>query len=189
MQVMETLLADLGRPVVRRFYELALAASDVIALCALDDNQRVVGWVMGCQDPGALHTQLKKPLHWFALRMLAVLFTRPRVVIQLLLSLITFRSINSALGDGIELTYIGVSPSVQGKGVGKALLESFLATVRQRKIQKVLLTVETDNTSALNLYQRAGFVVINSYQEGEYHRHRLELTLDPSTDGSPLDKR
>jgi ribosomal protein S18 acetylase RimI-like enzyme len=179
MQVMKTLLADLGRPFVKRFYERALVAGDAIALCAVDDNQSVIGWVMGCQDPGALHAQLKKPLPWFALRMLEVLLTRPRVFIQLLLSLVTARSVNSGLGGGIELTYIGVSPSAQGKGVGKALLGSFLETVRQKNIPKVLLTVETDNDSALRLYHQAGFVVINSYQEGEYHRHRLELIVDP----------
>jgi len=39
------------------------------------------------------------------------------------------------------------------------------------------LSVETDNQPALALYTKTGFRILHTFQEGAYHRHRMEYRL------------
>jgi ribosomal-protein-alanine N-acetyltransferase len=56
--------------------------------------------------------------------------------------------------DLAEVQTIGVRPQLQGRGIGRALLDNLLAAAADRR---VLLEVRTDNTAALSLYTAAGF--------------------------------
>lgn len=56
-----------------------------------------------------------------------------------------------------EVYVLGVDPSAQGTGLGGVLLDTGLAYLHDRGCTEVLLYVESDNTVALRLYQRAGF--------------------------------
>jgi mycothiol synthase len=70
-----------------------------------------------------------------------------------------------------EVYVIGVSPDAQGLGLGKILLQLGLASLQERGCTEVLLYVDGDNTTALRLYERAGF-----------HPHDLDVqwrSVDP----------
>jgi mycothiol synthase len=56
-----------------------------------------------------------------------------------------------------EVYVIGVSPGAQGLGLGKVLLQLGLASLQERGCTEVLLYVDGDNTTAMRLYERAGF--------------------------------
>jgi ribosomal protein S18 acetylase RimI-like enzyme len=45
----------------------------------------------------------------------------------------------------------------QGRGLGYELLRQSLELLRQREVKKVSLTVTSENTPALALYERMGF--------------------------------
>ncbi len=49
---------------------------------------------------------------------------------------------------------IGVHPAMQGRGLGRALLDALLVQAADRR---VLLEVRTDNEAAIALYQSSGF--------------------------------
>lgn len=61
------------------------------------------------------------------------------------------------LGDEAEVHTIGVRPSAQGAGIGRALLQDLLARAGARR---VLLEVRTDNAPAIALYESEGFVIL-----------------------------
>ncbi|MQA77794.1 MAG: mycothiol synthase [Streptosporangiales bacterium] len=61
--------------------------------------------------------------------------------------------------DGVgEVYVIGVDPGEQGTGLGKVLLLTGLAHLRDRGLDTVTLYVESDNTAAVGLYRKLGFV-------------------------------
>ena len=107
--------------------------------------------------------------------MIRVLIKRPHVMKQLLSSLGSAAPPMPA--DAIELTYLGVDLSARRQGVGRELLHMFTRAAREAKYHMVVLSVESENRSAIALYTRAGFKIIDTFAEGSFHRHRMELTL------------
>ena len=175
--VMETLLSDLGLPIVARFYQLAADDEKVIGFCALQENN-VIGWVVGSPHPQVLNEKLRKPFYWFVIQMLRVLFTRPTLLVQLYISALSAREEEIALGSNeIELTYIGVAPEARGQKTGFVLLQKFVDACRKNGYHKIRLSVETDNVSAISLYQKDGFQITETVLEGSYERHRMKLDL------------
>ena len=175
--VMHTLLSDLGLPFVWRYYQIAQLDPEVIGLCAVSAASEIFGWVMGSPHPDRITSQLRLPLAWFVPQMSRITLARPLVLWQLISSI--FSASNHAnIKDGmVELTYIGVAADQRGKGVGEGLLLEFIETSRSRGYYSVVLSVESENSAAISLYEKAGFKVIDSFSEGHYRRHRMELIL------------
>ena len=174
-RVMHSLLSDLGLPVIERYYQLASKDSTVIGGCALSESGSLLGWAVGSSNPNQRNGRLREPLLWFISQMFRVLITRPRVTGQVLASI---RIAAAPLPIGaIELTYLGVEPSARRQGVGREILRSFLQVAQDAKYRSVVLSVEAENKEAIALYTRAGFRTIDTFTEGRYHRHRMELTL------------
>jgi ribosomal-protein-alanine N-acetyltransferase len=61
------------------------------------------------------------------------------------------------VGDQAEMLTMAVWPRYRRSGVGRALLEAALATVRLRGAAAMFLEVREDNGAARALYARAGF--------------------------------
>ena len=173
--VMHTLLSDLGLPIVTKYYQVARSDLSVVGICALDASSKILGWAIGSPDPAAINTRLRAPLPWFLLQMLRVAATRPMVFKQLISSVFTSSAQMEA--DAIELTYIGVASSQQGKGLGRALLKKFVEESRLKGYHSVVLSVEDENKAAVALYEKAGFHITRSFTEGHFQRHRMELIL------------
>ena len=174
-QGLHSLLADLGLPFVERYYQIVRAEPGVIGFCAVSKSGEPLGWAVGSSKPEQVNGRLREPLIWFAWHMLRVVFTRPRVLGQLFSSL---RTASAPVPEGaVELTYIGVDPSVHGRGVGRALLDAFTQAARVAGYRSAVLSVEAENAAAIALYTKAGFEVTASFTEGSFHRHRMELKL------------
>lgn len=175
--VMHTLLADLGLPVVRRYYEICQSEPSVIGLCAVSPGREILGWAVGSPHPDALNARLRHPLAWFAGQMLQLAFTRPGIFWQLITSALSSSSQMETEPGVIELTYIGVDPSARGQGVATALLKAFSEAARAAEYRSVVLSVETDNSEAVALYTKAGFKITKTFTEGRFERHRMELVF------------
>lgn len=63
-------------------------------------------------------------------------------------------------GDVVQVMTIGVRETLQGRGVGRALLGAILTQAVDLGAGAVLLEVRVDNARAIDLYERAGFVVL-----------------------------
>ncbi len=67
-----------------------------------------------------------------------------------------------------------VSNGARGKGVGKALMEGILIEINQKEsIRKAVLGVNQEQTAAVELYRRSGFVVSGEREEvqGDGKKH------------------
>lgn len=62
--------------------------------------------------------------------------------------------------DEAHLLNVAVSAEMQGRGLGRFLLEQLLACARGLSMESVLLEVRPSNTRALEIYQRYGFAQI-----------------------------
>jgi ribosomal protein S18 acetylase RimI-like enzyme len=175
--VMHTLLSDLGIPFVSRYYQIAKADSQVIGLCERSASGHILGWAMGSPHPDRINAQLRSPLIWFALQVFRVMAARPRVLWQLISSVLSASSQAELKSDAVELTYIGVAPDQRGRGLGKKLLSAFIEASRSKGYHSVILSVEKENLPAVSLYEKAGFKIVKTFSEGRYQRHRMELML------------
>jgi ribosomal protein S18 acetylase RimI-like enzyme len=174
--IMHTLLSDLGLPMVLRYYQIARSDLSVIGITAIDSSNEIIGWAIGSSHPDKINLRLRTPLVWFAVQMLRVAFTRPLVFGQLISSVLS-SSNETTKSNSIELTYIGVASDYRGKGLGKKLLSAFIETSHSNGYHLVVLSVEKENETAIALYKQAGFKIIQTFSEGRYERHRMELTL------------
>lgn len=174
---MHTLLSDLGLPIVLRYYQVAQNDPSVIGLCALSPSGELLGWALGSPHPDEINSRLRMPLPWFLFQMLRLVLTHPLAIWQLTSAVLRSSHKPEMKNDAIELTYIGVALHQRDKGIGKELLGAFLEASRSRGYHSVLLSVETLNSPAITLYEKAGFRVIKTYSEGRYQRHRMELVL------------
>jgi ribosomal-protein-alanine N-acetyltransferase len=110
--------------------------------------------------------------------MFRVMLTRPLALLQLVSSVFSSSAETEMDGDEIELTYIGVAPNQREKGLGKKLLNEFIESSSSNGYRFVVLSVETNNSAAIALYEKSGFKIARTYSEGRYQRHRMELILE-----------
>jgi len=69
-----------------------------------------------------------------------------------------------------EIVYFGLLPEMVGKGHGKLFLDAAIATSSGNNGDQVWLhTCEYDHAKALEIYQKAGFVIEKETIEQEYY--------------------
>ncbi len=66
-------------------------------------------------------------------------------------------------GTTVELYSLGVSPMIQGKGLGGALSKAMLKIMRAHGYSRAILYVDSDNEPAVRAYSRAGFRVTETH--------------------------
>lgn len=69
------------------------------------------------------------------------------------------------------INYLAVSPSVQGLGYGRRLMESIEAILREKGCPKINLQVRNTNTQVIEFYKAIGFLDDNAVSLGK----RLEF--------------
>lgn len=175
--VMHTLLSDLGLTMVLRYYQVARDDPAVIGLCAVSPSSEMLAWVLGSPHPDLINSRLRTPFTWFLFQMLRLTLTRPLILWQLMSSVFNLSNQLYMESGAIELTYIGVASNQRGKGLGGELLNAFIEASHSTGYRSIVLSVETDNQPAIALYEKTGFKIIQSFSEGRYKRHRMELAL------------
>jgi ribosomal protein S18 acetylase RimI-like enzyme len=70
-------------------------------------------------------------------------------------------AITQRLGDELELLDLATRVEVRRQGVASALLDQILKVATVGKVAAVLLEVRAENTAAIRLYQKLGFVVVH----------------------------
>ncbi len=174
---MRLLLSDMGPAFVRRYFEAAAKDPMVIGFYATGEANDVIGYVVGTPRPDRLNAQLTRPLPWFATQCVRLLFTRPRVLWQALVSSSAQPAQMPRDGSTIELVYVAVDPKCRGMGIGRALMQAFEEASRAAGYRYVAATQEVDNEASIRLFAAMGYHVTHAYREGRYERQRVQLAL------------
>jgi putative acetyltransferase len=78
------------------------------------------------------------------------------------------------LGSGVvELRKMYFRPEIRGKGMGRRLLDDLIGEAKRRSFARIELETASNLTTAIALYQRAGFVETN----GDKHSCRCDRTF------------
>ena len=175
--VMQTLLSELGLPLVLRYYQVAHDDRSVVGICAVSPSGEMLGWALGSPHPDLINSRLRTPFTWFLFQMLRLTLTHPMVLWQLVSSVLGSSGQPDMKSDAIELTYIGVAPNQRNKGLGRELLDAFIEASHSAGNRSIVLSVEMENAPAIALYEKKGFKIVQTFSEGRYQRHRMELVL------------
>ena len=74
-------------------------------------------------------------------------------------------------GEVADVMTVAVTSAARGRGLGRRLLDELEARAAARSAASVMLEVRADNTSAIGLYERAGYAVVSTrrryYQPGD----------------------
>ena len=84
-----------------------------------------------------------------------------------------------------DVQTIAVSPTAQGRGLGRALLEELIAIAERHECTQLLLEVRSDNVSAIGMYERFGFESIS--RRRDYYASGVDaliMRLRPLTQAS-----
>ena len=93
--------------------------------------------------------------------------------------------------DALFLSKIYIEADFRGKGIGKKSMDFIEGIARERKLGKIMLTVNKRNVTAIKAYQKYGFVVKDSpvmdigggFVMDDYKMEKL--LVGPSQKGTP----
>lgn len=151
-------LSFLGPRFLRVFYSATVALGEIAAVAEADG--RVVGFVMGSTHPGRFFKQLLRTrLFAFALSAAPAVLRRPAIALRVARAVTKPKDATRSAGTA-TLMSLGVDPSAQGLGAGKALVARFLDDARARGSARVDLTTDKlDNDRTNAFYRGLGFQV------------------------------
>jgi ribosomal protein S18 acetylase RimI-like enzyme len=157
-QIGEGFLTFLGPAFLRRLYR-RIARAPGSFLLVVEHDATAVGFLAGSTDVAALYRAfLRHDGPTVALTCSGRLLRSWRRVIE------TLRHGTDSAGQGAELLAIAVDPAARGGGAGTLLVEEFLAEIRRRRQNAAHVVVAAGNESAVNLYRRAGFAVVDRFE-------------------------
>jgi ribosomal-protein-alanine N-acetyltransferase len=84
------------------------------------------------------------------------------------------------IDDIAEFLSIGVSPQLQGQGIGFVMCSHMIEHCKINGVQKIFLEVSVQNFKAISLYKKLGFFVIDlrkQYYNDGMDAYTMQLTL------------
>ncbi len=184
------LMTDLGPRFLRAYYQLVLDYPNSLFFVHESPYGATDGFVAGFIDPPRFYRLLKARKVALACAIGLHLLFRPTKWARVLASYRHAHDLSSISGDTThtaELASLGVSPSTQGKGVGKQLVHAFLQHSREANVERVVLTTDAENNDAVNqFYLRLGFELKKQYWHSPTRRMNLyEIVLIGTETVSP----
>ncbi len=75
--------------------------------------------------------------------------------------------------DNIIWLGIAISESAQGKGYGKMMLKKLIDTALELKIENINLSVDTNNETAISLYEKHGFQLQKTINNTHFFQKKI----------------
>jgi ribosomal protein S18 acetylase RimI-like enzyme len=159
-------LTSLGGAFLRLLYRGFIAHPQGICLVTEAQGQ-VVGFASGTMNPNGLFSSLlrRHALH-FAIAAVPGLLRNPLFATRKCLGALFYRGETpGGIPGAALLSSLAVSPAIQSKGVGHALVHAFAEEVRRRGGKAVYLTTdESENEKANRFYAKCGFELLDTFK-------------------------
>lgn len=151
-------LSVLGPSFLRMYYAGVVESHDGIAFCAVEGDQRTVGFIVGTINPHGFYSRLLQRSWWrFGLAALIPTLRQPGIVPRLMRAVLYPGSMPTGR-DVAGIYSIAVSPEIQGSGLGKQLISVFQSEAKDCGCAHAMLTTDADDNIATNaFYLRQGF--------------------------------
>lgn len=198
-------LSRYGLGFMRLYYRAWMQSPASISLAAVDDDDCLVGSLLGAVDPAA---HVRGMVRNYGLRLGIRLLTHAAVHPRLAIDLIATRGVRyvrgvvrviatrlrppprPTLGEGeyrqvAEITHLLVKPNLQGMGIGRELVAAAVSMAKDAGRDEMVLVTPPD-LAARGFYERLGWIVDREMtsRSGEAFVHfRLPLNPPGSNDG------
>jgi len=175
----EFFLTDLGLGFLETYYKVVLASGLSIAVCAVDESSKMLGFSTGSKTKGGYHSKiLLSGFFLFFLQALRLIFFRPVALFRLAKNL-NKRPHPNDTGDYSELLAIGVLPQAKGLGVGKGLLAAYEKEAIKAGFKRVALTTDFNNNKAVvAFYKKCGYEIYYDFiTYPNRHMYKMIKTL------------
>lgn len=165
-------LTTLGPRFLNTYYSSALKSTESISVCAVNQDDQLIGFSIGCKHAKDYHKRLvKQNFLAFFLQGIVILFSKPRALCRLVLNMEKNKN-NSDDGNYAELLSIAVSPNVKGLGIGKEMIAHFETEAKARGCKKIALTTDYyNNDDVIAFYKKNGYEVF--YEFTTYPQRRM----------------
>ena len=158
-------LTKLGPSFLKEYYKSVGNMSDGIILGAYGDNRELLGFCAATTRCSGFNKRLLIRncigMGWQALHLL---FTNFGSLVHLAKNLTKKSDKQEDSGEYAELLSIAVSPQLQGKGIGKALLSALEEEIIRRGVYENSLTTDAlNNDATVAFYKSAGYNVFYEF--------------------------
>ena len=153
-------LSSLGRSFLITYYKSCIKSKDAVSVCAVDENNIIVGFCFGSLSSKGFHKKLiLGNIIPFGVQAIQILFTKPKAIVRLLKNL-KKEAHPEDNGDYADVLSIGVLIEKKGLGIGKGLLFEFEQIINKENIKRVSLTTDfNSNDGVLKFYKSMGYDV------------------------------
>ncbi|NVO60947.1 GNAT family N-acetyltransferase [Photobacterium damselae] len=164
-------LSKLGYEFIYQYYQMYIDNHEII-LVAVNDENKVVGFICGLENSNYFYKKMKSEWYRFiSVKFVLNSFKLFKMVFKKIKSLFFINKINPINYPSCsnELTSISVIPEYSGCGVGKQLLTEYIHKVRNNKKSKniVLTTDFYHNDNVINFYKKNGFNIYTDFCQSE----------------------
>lgn len=171
VQLTEAFLSTLGRGFLTQLYRGIATSPHGFVFVALDERDRIVGFVSGATDTGALQRWILRR------RGLALgLYLLPHLlrlsVVRRIWERLRYPSRVEGAFPRAELLSIGVCADMQGKGAAPALLDELVAEFRRRQVRDNRVVVGVQLGRANAFYRKFRFAQVGTI---ESHRRTANV--------------
>jgi ribosomal protein S18 acetylase RimI-like enzyme len=175
-------LARAGRGFLRRYHRAWMDTDDAVAIAAVDEEGRLVGFLLGALHPaGHFRSMVRRHGLSLAVSLVLAALRRPalawelvhtrllrygRGLLRMVWATATGRRRPVAPGKPAaavtepvvgEVTHVLVRPDRQGSGAGRALLDAAAAAGREAGVDELVLVTPPDLEGAVGFYDHLGW--------------------------------
>jgi ribosomal protein S18 acetylase RimI-like enzyme len=175
-------LTFLGPRFLKEFYGSFVVDPMGMGFVASDEETgKILGVIVGPLKPSGYFKRLLKRRWWaFCLASMSAVLRRP-TAIKRLVRAVFYRGEAPSGPEGSLLSSIAVDTDAQGRGVGKLLVQAWLAEAQEQGAATAFLTTDAiDNEATNRFYQKLGWRIESVYETPEGRKmNRYVIGLSP----------